>query len=312
MATKKKVAPVTKVASEEKKSEGQTKLALKIDKNYPLVVDDRIDHVIVLGCGGTGSYVIPGIARLLYSMKDSGQHVPTFTLVDADEVETKNLIRQNFSPGDVGRNKAEALATRYAGAFALEIAYQDKFLEKEADIQNLFDSVGGATMIISCVDNIRTRLSIRNAIHSYRDHYKNIYWIDTGNEAEAGQVVLAARIGRWAQYHLKDSPKYPLPDIFDLYPELEERAKESKFASELSCAELAESSPQFGFVNHNAANFALNFAFDVFQGNPIKVHAVEFSIKNKVAHKPLVRSNIEKWKEICRHYEGIDMNLLVG
>jgi len=301
MATKKTPA------DSNEKSDG--KLSLKMDKAYPFKTRDHINEVVVIGCGGTGSYVIPGIARLLYSMKQQNKKIPTLTLIDADQVENKNLIRQNFSPGDVGRNKAEALATRYANAFGLEIAYQTTYLEKEGDIRNLFSSSDGGTLLIGCVDNIRTRFSIREAIRTYTNSYKNVYWIDTGNEEETGQVVLSARIPRWNRSGLSfvDDKRFPLPDIFDLYPELLERSKTAKFTSELSCAELAESSPQFGFVNNNAANFALNFAFDLLSQNEIKVHAVEFSIKNKVAHKTLCKSNIENWPKICSAYHDINM-----
>jgi len=274
----------------------ETKPVLKMDKNYNFRAPEGPNHIIIVGCGGTGSYVIPSIARLLYTLRPREVRL---TLIDADVVEEKNIIRQNFSPGDVGKNKAEALAARYSGAFGLNIATRDKYLETEEDIQDLFNSAPGGVLVISCVDNIRTRLSISNAVARSRTD-KTVYWIDTGNEEESGQVVLAANIKNnllaGTIRPIAQGEAFNLPDIFDIYPELKERAKLAKFTSQLSCAEMAESAPQYGFVNHNAANFALNFAFDVIKQNPIKVNVVEFSIKNKVAHKSLARSEMLKWQ----------------
>lgn len=57
----------------------------------------------IIGCGGVGSWLAPALVRLV------GAH--NITLVDGDKLEEKNLDRQLFSAADIGKNKAEALAS---------------------------------------------------------------------------------------------------------------------------------------------------------------------------------------------------------
>ena len=55
----------------------------------------------VVGCGATGSAVALHLAKLKF---------PSITLWDGDTIEDHNVANQAFLPGQVGRNKAEALA----------------------------------------------------------------------------------------------------------------------------------------------------------------------------------------------------------
>jgi len=59
----------------------------------------------LIGCGGVGSWLAPVECRLV------GPN--NLTLVDGDTLEEKNLDRQLFTRDDIGRNKAEALASLY-------------------------------------------------------------------------------------------------------------------------------------------------------------------------------------------------------
>lgn len=79
----------------------------------------------MLGAGGSGGYVAPHIYRLLHSL----DRPVRFIIADGDLVENSNLIRQNFISSDIGRNKAQVLAERYASAFGLEIEYVPEFIE---------------------------------------------------------------------------------------------------------------------------------------------------------------------------------------
>jgi PRTRC genetic system ThiF family protein len=273
----------------------QTK-TLTIEPLYPLKPLTNIQNVLVIGCGGTGSYVIPNLVRLLLN---SRQPV-CLTLADADTVEPKNLIRQNFIKSDVGKNKAEALARRYSTAFGTQIQFLPQYLEsansiktalRNAQVNNI--NYGNSTpLIISCVDNIKARKFMVEALQLY---YPNGgYIIDCGNEDVAGQVLLTCITSAMEP----STGVYRTPHLFEVFPELVERAKTDKLASELSCAEMAESSNQFGFVNLNAATFALNFVYDLLSGNPISTYMVEFSIKNKFSQRPLTKSSLESWSKL--------------
>ena len=65
--------------------------------------------VIMLGAGGTGAHIAPHLYRLLYAL----DRPVKFIICDGDKVESKNLVRQNFTQADLGENKARVIAERY-------------------------------------------------------------------------------------------------------------------------------------------------------------------------------------------------------
>lgn len=69
--------------------------------------------IVIVGCGGTGSRLVPDVCRLLLGRK------ARLFLVDHDRVEPHNLGRQSFAPGEVGEFKAVALAARMLREFRL-------------------------------------------------------------------------------------------------------------------------------------------------------------------------------------------------
>lgn len=72
--------------------------------------------VVQLGAGGTGGHIAPHLFRLLYSLDRPVRYI----ICDGDVVEEKNLVRQNFTPADLGENKAQVLAERYSTVFGME------------------------------------------------------------------------------------------------------------------------------------------------------------------------------------------------
>ena len=62
--------------------------------------------IVQLGAGGTGGHIAPHLYRLLYSLDRPVRYI----ICDGDVVEQKNLVRQNFTPADLGENKAQVLA----------------------------------------------------------------------------------------------------------------------------------------------------------------------------------------------------------
>ena len=263
---------------------------LVIEPSYPVIACGDISDVIVIGCGGTGSYVIRDLARAISTLAKK----PNLLLIDGDVVEEKNLKRQNFIASDITKNKAETLARRYA-ALGIVVAHKAQFLEKGEDLRAILKNMKGNVLIISCVDNAKSRAMIRAEYLSPRGTYTN-YWIDCGNEEFHGQVALGVSppSSSWNLDTLKVG-YYPVPDVFDVRPALVELAKLDKMPSELSCAEMAVSSPQYGFVNATAAMLAVNWAQDLLSKRPIKTHFVDFSIDNRFVHKSLSQSDILSW-----------------
>jgi len=203
-------------------------------------------QVLVVGCGGTGGYIIRDIARAM-------KHIPfTLDIQDGDKVEHKNLIRQNFLEQDIGRNKAEVLAERYSAGYGVEISYKQTYL-KYTTSNNQY------AIIISAVDNNATRQIIRNTNHNI--------WIDVGNELSNGQAFLGIR-----DYF----------DLFSIHPELEEI---DKHPEELSCAERISSGEQSYTINLTAGLVVVNIFMSLITNKKIPYYEVMFNNRNTTTKK---------------------------
>ena len=61
---------------------------------------------IVVGVGGTGSLVARDLPKLLLHTESE------MVIIDGDNVEEKNMVRQAYQSHDIGENKANALAKK--------------------------------------------------------------------------------------------------------------------------------------------------------------------------------------------------------
>lgn len=52
--------------------------------------------IVIVGCGGTGSHYIKELGRYLYGNRCLRNDEIRIVLVDGDQVEDKNLVRQAF------------------------------------------------------------------------------------------------------------------------------------------------------------------------------------------------------------------------
>lgn len=148
--------------------------------------------VIVVGAGGTGSQVITNLARMdvaLQALGHPGLHVTVF---DPDTVSEANIGRQLFSEAELGQNKAMAIVTRINRFFgstwvAERCRYPGRIQEKE--------NPKLANIIITCTDNIRSRLDLWKFLKAYREttslnEKSPLYWMDFGNSQTTGQIII--------------------------------------------------------------------------------------------------------------------------
>jgi len=155
---------------------------------------------VVVGCGGTGSRLVPLLAQFLKTCPWIIN--PMIFLVDHDVVEEKNLSRQNFIRSDVGKNKALVLATRYSRAYDITmVPIMERVVSPLEDVNaksvsNMIytgskDALSGnaaASMIISCVDSMSARRSILSEFTAVWS--KNGIFLDGGNEDIFGQIMM--------------------------------------------------------------------------------------------------------------------------
>ena len=149
--------------------------------------------VFVVGAGGTGSQVVTNLARMSMALQALGHPGLHVTVFDPDTVSQANIGRQLFSETELGLNKAVSLVTRINRFFgyaweAMECRYPS--IGKGGK-----DKSGLANIIITCTDNIRSRLELWRFLKKHRENKYNdentpIYWMDFGNAQTTGQVLI--------------------------------------------------------------------------------------------------------------------------
>ena len=241
--------------------------------------------IIMLGAGGTGGHIAPHLYRLLHTLGRRTQVI----ICDGDIVEEKNLVRQNFISADLGRNKAQVLAERYASAFGLEVSYIPEFIEDEQQLAALVKpeiyraspysqpSIEGLSILIGCVDNNRSR----RLCHHVFKAAKNLVYIDSGNGEYTGQVVCGIRRGGKTFYK----------PVGDIYPDV--LLETDKFPTQLSCAEAAVSAPQSIVANIMAGTAVVSYLYNIFVLGNVETRSVTFSSKT-INIKPVIAQRRKK------------------
>lgn len=174
----------------------------------------------VVGCGGTGSYLIPVLTKLA---SDCEIHV-----FDGDKLEPHNLDRQLFSRNMIGRNKAVALSRQYG------FIPHDKYITSDMELE-------GMDFIFACPDNMSARLRVLEACDRY-----DIPSVICGNEYESASATYYEPI--WKDTKL---------DYLVRYPESIDMARNGTNDPTHSCTgEITESHPQLPLANSMSASMA--------------------------------------------------------
>lgn len=162
----------------------------------------------IIGAGGIGGNLIYHMYRDRAFLKDM---IGTIYLYDGDKVEQKNLLRQNFRESDVGQNKATALFNTYGKFINIKPIpdYFDPSL-KTGDIKNI-DTISSNSIIICCVDNIRTRCDILGELWDISQELgadEVPLFIDCGNETYHGNTIYCHNTKvLWNYYQYLESRK---------------------------------------------------------------------------------------------------------
>lgn len=255
------------------------------------------NNIFVVGCGGTGSRLVPMLVQFIRSI--TREHVPSgwlgttnIVLIDGDVVEQKNLIRQNFISTDVGKNKAQVLAMRYAKAYGMNVVAYPKFIESTDNYGTVRNKIRTETglpeintndMVIMCVDSANARRIVINAFGAGQHIVGNhTAFIDAGNEDSFGQVRL---------FHSVIAGYYSAPDKFKEFktPErmiitptqLDYIPFDPEFYANLkdnpglgSCADLDQTLA----INSLMATFILSFVQNYYYGKVIDYNQVSLDV----------------------------------
>lgn len=210
-------------------------------------------NVDVVGCGGTGSQVMTGLARINDAMKSVGHEHGLFVRAyDPETVGTFNVGRQLFHVNDVGTGKAECLVRRLNLFHGVHWNW----------MKSKWSGNAHADLVIVCVDTGKSRESIQQMYQPNRQ-----FILDCGNESNFGQVILGG------------GGKYPCP--YEDHPAL----KTSIDDAGPSCS-LAESlNRQDLFINQAIATWALHIVWQMVRYGSLDYRGVFINMKSGTVNR---------------------------
>lgn len=221
-------------------------------------------RIALIGCGGNGSQMLTGLARLNHAITALGHPGLEVTVYDPDTVSEANMGRQLFGAFDVGASKAHVLVNRINAFFGLNWEAVHSRFDDTAQRQ--------AGMAIACVDSARARHEIHHKLRRQGVHYL----MDLGNRAADGQVLLGELFeGRAGMAAPADSARLPSP--YDVLPELVDlQAKEDDTPS-CGLAEALER--QELFVNQSVVTPALSILWEFFRHGKLTWHGAFVNLR---------------------------------
>jgi PRTRC genetic system ThiF family protein len=258
------------------------------------------DTVALIGCGGTGGWLAPALARIAYILKRKEKEI-SLMFVDPDIVEEVNIGRQNFCQAEIGRNKAEALAERYGTAWGVEIEAIPRTWEEANKTERVL-AWESCSLIVGCVDNAKARASIVRELRN-----GSVFWIDCGNHEASGQVLLGnverLEEGARAFPSKKMCVILPAPHVQEptlLVPRRGENGKER-----LSCAELAALNAQSLAINQRVAAEAADMIGRLLVTHDLKRFAAYFDMDSGTASSVYaVKENVMRFARKKRRSRG--------
>ncbi len=242
----------------------------------PQLLQRTVD-IALIGCGGNGSQMLAGLARLNHAMTALGHPGFSVTVYDPDVVSEANIGRQLFGMFDVGQSKAHVLVNRINAFFGLN--WESHFGRYEI-------GRGCPDIAIVCVDSARARYEIASAFSRSGPPYL----MDLGNRAADGQVIfgeLPTQDNWRAAPRAKDS--VPLPSPYTVLPELIDRNKPEDDTPSCGLAEALER--QELFINQAIVTPALAILWDFFRNGKLTWHGAFVNLKNGSTRPLLVRED---------------------
>lgn len=207
---------------------------------------DRRVNIALIGCGGNGSQMLTGLARLNHALTALGHPGLHVTAFDGDTVSEANIGRQMFSPADVGMHKSVVLVHRLNAFFGLDW-HARPIHAGPSELVNI-----GAGIAILCVDSAAARAKLANTIVRTAT-----YVMDLGNRASDGQVIFGATRPPTQEGSV------PLRWPYDVLPELIDTSMPEDDTPSCGLAEALER--QELFINQAIVTPALGILWEFFR-----------------------------------------------
>jgi len=225
--------------------------------------------IALIGAGGTGSQTLTCLGRMDATLKALGHPGLFITLYDPDIVTPANQGRQLFSESDVGLNKATCLITRINRFFATDWEAVPETYSGQ-----------GANIIITCTDNIASRLYVHEAFKTQQKGYhiqpyeKYIYWLDFGNNRTTGQAILGSLNVLQPVSEIYETVSR-LPTVTELFDYT--KLKENKAVP--SCSLAVALKKQDLFINSTLAQLGCNLLWKLFSECAIEYHGIFLNLE---------------------------------
>lgn len=243
-------------------------------------------NIVVVGAGGTGGNLITSLGRFLASFDMAGKEY-CLSIIDGDMVEEQNSIRQPFFGSDVQQNKAVVMQEGLVECFGIpldKIRVFPQYLDTAAQLKKYAewasDGMWGNSehqdviILVGAVDNNKAR----KVLHEYFKRSRDIVYIDSGNEFEYGEVCIGARFHGVEVYPPR---AYYFPEVLE---------GEGKSASELSCGEVSQSSPQHYVTNLFASLICLGVITQFMENDRLDGGIIHFNKDSYFLRHDSVRS----------------------
>ena len=204
----------------------------------------QINSTTIIGAGGTGQYLIPGLLRML---KYHPSGTTDVTVYDGDDFEEHNGERQVHTSGSKADRMNELLEQQL-----LAPVCKNQYVSKQ-----LFDAIRvrderrgtGLRLVVGAVDNDATR---RMVINSLLDHPGDFLFVTPGNsDAEDPDAAIKGNVlwfGRVNGEQVGVNPAILFPNI---------ESPQDFIPRKGGCLEHAESAPQLIAANALAAAYTL-------------------------------------------------------
>lgn len=228
---------------------------------------EREATIVLVGCGGTGSFLAEAVCRLLIGRQAQ------LCLVDMDRVEPHNVARQAFDRAEIGRFKSEVLAERLSRRFGREIGYSVLLYDRELHAQVLDHPRSRLNLLLGCVDNAAARRAIAETLgepiagHAYPSGIGKVWWLDCGNGRNSGQILLGnathpeelrgAFVPQSGLCRALPAPSLQRPDLLEAPPAPQ---------PQLDCAEAVTLGDQGPSINQVVAAIAASYVEKLLAG----------------------------------------------
>lgn len=265
--------------------------------------------IALVGVGGTGGYILQSLMRVLKNFDIRG----LLTIADGDEVEEKNLLRQNFIECDIAKKKVEVLSRRYSNVYDMDMRTVGTYVEDLEAVENLF--VLGRSdwnywpgrnvqrVLIGAVDNNRTR----QLFHGYFCSCNDLIYIDAGNdgvlpisEDVSEEDALESGYSGQVVVGVKAKGRVILPPVGWVYPNILEQSEVDFFPSQ-ACGQTVVNHPQRMQTNLMAANVVLGYLNTLLSEGKLISHYTNFNARNQVMRPEYITQELlENYKNSSR------------